>query len=627
MKRLYSRRAINKTLLSSAAAALWGSGISTINAKAAGSNRNGQVVRGLGQGMHVATQTYNGSKAWSSLVRTGHRSRARSFSRSKVVIPTFILQSRDLSVVGLTADGTTCMLKVDSTAGLVEGQQIMVSGAVPAEYNGTAMTIHIVDATTITYPLRKPPSSVAATGKIAAKTREIMELDLPHSYKFQVALEVHYVDALAGLTIRRIPYLFSGQKTALYNGPGSNPSGHIVSDWLEHTEIPADAKFGLWTVTENQLGTASPAGTLPVSWNTSSFIDRHEGIVENINGTDAGISFVDADAAVSRNAVSAFSSRQGGFTQGFWPCQMLIDYDPADKVVALWGDSIGDGVGEGTLGSGRYGDTMGSERRNRGYLERAVDETLGHNIAVNLSKGSDGYKYLSLSGNIDKRLKLLALANPTHIWWQMIHNDVYLPDSQFASDAAKVFSQVRAALPDTLHLHSLCTPDAVATISVSSLTAEGTVVSAKIADTSALIDGQEVAILGVTPAGYAGTFPIRIVDATTFTYTIAQPQAAPPAGARILCDGAFTTVKQQTINPAFARVASGRTSKNDLIRGRKAPFDRVSAVFDPSASIESGSGDGRWKPDGTAWPFTWDGTHPNSHGHSVIAAAVPKDLI
>lgn len=636
MTRLYSRRSINKTLLSSAAAALWGAAGSAVlpkGADAAVSARPSKVVRGLGQGMNPATQAYNSSRAWSSLVRTGHYSRARAFSRSKVVIPTFILQSKDLSVVTLTAEGTTCTLKVGSTAGLVEGQQIIVSGASPAEYSGTAFTIHIVDATTITYLLPKAPSSAAAAGKITAKTREIMEIDLPHSYKFQVALEVRYVDALSGLTTLRIPYLFFGQRTALYNGPGSNPSGNIVSDWLEHPEIPADAKFGLWTVTENQLGAASPAGTLPVTWNTSSFIDRHEGIVENGSGADAGISFVTADAAVSRNSVNAFSPHQGGATQGFWPCQMLIDYDPSDRVVTLWGDSIGDGVGEGTSGSGGYGDAMGSPRRNKGYLERAVDETLGLNIATNLSRGSDGYKYLSLAGNIEKRLNLLTLANPTHIWWQMIHNDVYLSDSLFTHGAARVFSQVKGVLPKAVHIHSLCTPDASCNMPVASISANGSTVTVRMADTSVLIDGQEVTMSGVSPAAYVGTFPIHIVDATSFVYQLARPAAGPPAGSRIVCNGQFTTEKQQLASPAFADPKAGRGSKNALIRSRTAPFDLMAKIFDPNEAAEIGysgtptSETGRWKADGTAWPFTWDGTHPNSHGCSTIAAAVPKGLI
>jgi lysophospholipase L1-like esterase len=636
MKRLYSRRDINQALLSSAIASVTGVSGFASSAKDAGAaeiGKQGKVTRGLGQGMNAATQAYNRSAAWSSLVRTGHRGKARAFARSKVVIPTFILDNKALSVTGLTAEGATCMLKVASTAGLVEGQQIEISGAAPAEYNGTAFTIHIVDASTITYTMRKAPSSSSATGMISVKTREIMEVDLPHAYRFQVALEVSYVDALSGLTTRRLPYLFSGEKTALYNGPGSNPSGNIVSDWLDHPEIPADAKFGLWTVTENQLGAASPAGTLPVSWNTSSFIDRDEGIVENSRSPDAGVSFVNADAAVSRTSLNPFISGQGGGTQGFWPCQMLIEYDQSDKVVALWGDSIGDGVGEGAIGSGAYGDAMGSARRNKGYLERAVDETLGLNIAVNLSRGGDGYKYLSLSGNIEKRLNLLALANPTHIWWHMIHNDLYLSDAVFRNDAAKVFQQVVAILPDAAHVHSLCAPDASSQLPVSSLTAEGETVTVRISDTSMLIDGQSVTISGVSPSEYAGTFPIHIVDAATFTYSVTKTPSAPPAGTRIICNGQFTTAKQQTANPTLGDAKSSRGRKNAIIRTKTAPFNINSRIFDPNPAAESGysgtpaSETSLWKADGTPWRYTFDGTHPNSHGYSSIAAAVPKDLI
>ncbi|KAA0699832.1 SGNH/GDSL hydrolase family protein [Neorhizobium sp. P12A] len=636
MKCLYSRRHFNRALLSSAIASVSGTaGFLSFaeHAGAAETDNRGKVVRGLGQGMHATTQTYNTSAAWSSLVRTGHRSKTRAFSRSKIVIPTFILENKLLSVTSLRAEGDIGTLKVASTSGLVEGQQIEIFGASPAEYNGTALTIHIVDATTITYLMRKAPASSPATGKISAQTREFMEVDLPHAYRFQVALEVSYVDALAGLTTRRLPYLFSGERTALYNGPGSNPSGSIVSDWLDHPEIPADAKFGLWTVTENQLGPASPAGTLPVSWNTCSFINRHEGIVENSRGPDTNISFIDVDAAVSRTSVNPFNSGQGGGTQGFWPCQMLIEYDPGDKAVAIWGDSIGDGVGEGSIGSGSHGDAMGSNRRNRGYVERAVDETLGLNIAANLSKGGDGYKYLSLTGNIGKRLNLLALANPTHIWWQMVHNDVYLDDAQFRSDAAKVFQQVRPILPDVVHVHSLCTPDASSSLPVSSLTADGTTVTVRISDTSVLIDGQNVTMSGVSPRDYAGTFPIRIIDPTTFTYSLAEIPSAPPAGTRIVCNGQFTTETQQTAGLAFGDATSSRGRKNEIIRTRTAPFDIMSRIFDPNPTAEGGysgasaSETSRWKADGTPWRYTFDGTHPNSHGYSSIAASVPDDFI
>ena len=591
------------------------------------------IVRGLGQGMNPAIQGYNDSAAWSSLVRTGHRSRERAFSRSKVVIPTFILENRPLTVTSLSASGTRCTLKVASTAGLSEGQEIMIAGAVPAEYNGTALAIHIVDATTLAYDALKAPPSVAG-GRIVAKARDVTESDLPHSYRFQVALEVSYVDAMERLTTLRLPYLFAGKPTALYNGPGSNPAGHIVSDWLDHPDIPADAKFGLWTVTENQLGAASPPGTLPVSWTTSSFIDRHEGLLENRpGGRYSGLSFVDNNAAVSQSSIEPFIDGQGGGMQGFWPCQMLIDYARDDRVVAIWGDSIGDGVGEGSIGSGSDGDAMGSVRRNKGYMERAVDETLGLNIAINLSRGADGYKYLGLPGNIDKRLNLLKLANPTHVWWEMVHNDLYLSDGDFRDKARRVFAQIRASLPGVVHVHSLCTPDARAGIVVSAISAKNGIVGVEIADTSQLRDGQKVTISGVAPAGYNGSFPIRIVNATTLTYAPAHLPAEPPTGDHIVCNGQFTTESQQSASAAFSGPHSSRSRKNGMIRTRLPPFDIVSRVFDIGLAAESGySGradpeTGRWKADGTPFLFTADGTHPNSHGHSMIAAAVPEDFI
>jgi hypothetical protein len=148
-----------------------------------------------------------------------------------------------------------------------------------------------------------------------------------------------------------------------------------------------------------------------------------------------------------------------------------------------------------------------------------------------------------------------------------------------------------------------------------------------------LIDGQDVTMSGVSPRDYAGTFPIRIIDPTTFTYSLAEIPSAPPAGTRIVCNGQFTTETQQTAGLAFGDATSSRGRKNEIIRTRTAPFDIMSRIFDPNPTAEGGysgasaSGTSRWKADGTPWRYTFDGTHPNSHGYTSIAAAVPDDLI
>lgn len=257
----------------------------------------------------------------------------------------------------------------------------------------------------------------------------IKDTDLPLAFFVRAALEVTFQNALTGLsTAVRFPYYFDGNRTGRYDGPGTNPLGYIKADAMTIPaiyNITATTKFGFITTIENQLGVSSPSGTLPVFLNSSSFLNRYEGsIANNSGGANPGVSFIGDDSVMNRTAFDAYSASQSGSSScNYGPCMLLIPYPAAAKAIAAAGNSRDYGVGEGVTGSDTYGDGLGEARRVAGMAQRVIDR-FGYNVAIDISRGSDGAKYTYDAANTIYRDQLLVLANPTHVVEDDGHNDM-----------------------------------------------------------------------------------------------------------------------------------------------------------------------------------------------------------
>jgi hypothetical protein len=225
---------------------------------------------------------------------------------------------------------------------------------------------------------------------------------------FQFAIEPVAKLATSGLAASpKKMFTFAGSNTAVYAGPGTNYKGYVESDWLYlDTAIAADQSFAIWDLTED----AAQAGASLPNDNSggSSYINRYEGSIQAATSQMGTLLTVDA--------ITPFASGQGGGSSSSTPAFLIIDYDDSDIVIGIDGDSTGQGVGEGNIGSGTTSDVLGTVKGNTGWIARGVNEKLGLNYALNMAKASDGTKYKALTGSMRLRHSLMRRANPTHIF-------------------------------------------------------------------------------------------------------------------------------------------------------------------------------------------------------------------
>jgi lysophospholipase L1-like esterase len=271
----------------------------------------------------------------------------------------------------------------------------------------------------------------------------VADADLPNPLTYQLGVEYPFNAAFSGIP-NRPAATFGGANTASYAGPGTNPSGYIVSDVVDFgSTVPPGTYFGLHTVAQNTgaLTTASLPWQAVASDNYASGYERYTGYVAT--QTD----LIAANTALTASSVTPVASTQGGAQTIFTPSAMLILVDAHYRCIVGPGDSITYGVNEGDLGSGNYGDSMGSKLGNAGIAARWVNETLGYNY-VNMGRGSDAFSYYS-AANWRYRLQFMTLANPTHIACGYGHNDIgaSIALATLLTDAQACHAGMRTACP------------------------------------------------------------------------------------------------------------------------------------------------------------------------------------
>ena len=99
-----------------------------------------------------------------------------------------------------------------------------------------------------------------------------------------------------------------------------------------------------------------------------------------------------------------------------------------------------------------YGDPLGSQLGNSGWIERGMNEILGYSIA-NISRGSDSNYTWSSGSNSQFRQQILQLANPSHVMLAMVHNDIShftgTVATAWAANASLTIGSVRSGLSAT----------------------------------------------------------------------------------------------------------------------------------------------------------------------------------
>lgn len=377
------------------------------------------------------------------------------------------------------------------------------------------------------------------------------DTDLANNFNFQVGLEYPYTLAFTGCAPRTAAT--KGGSNILSYLAASGPRGYILTDWVTlPTPVPAGGTFGLWTTVEQPQGTN---GVLPYTDFGSNFVQKYEMADFNVTSN------ISANLALTSTGLATqISTAQAGDAtwMQFTPAFLIVDYNASDKLPAIWGDSIADGVGEFAAGSGTQGtNTQGSQYSNSGFAARGINEKLGLGY-VKIALPGDSFGNVATPANVKYRMQLLALANPTHLFSVLGTNDLEagLDGPTIAPNAKTFYTAVRANNPG-----------------------------------------------------------IRIVQAcilprSTGTWTAANGtgQTADP--------GFGTSVSNRgVVNNTYIRALSASW-------GHDISYDPNPTAENGYTAGNTATETSKWKATGVANYATGDGIHPNSNMHALIAAAM-----
>lgn len=431
---------------------------------------------------------------------------------------------------------------------------------------------------------------------------------------FQVGFEQTYTNATTGIPARTAVTWDSGTNYFTYdNGTWDANYGYKVSNWVNlDTYVEADQYFGLWTTVELPSGTYT--NQLPYQQNGSNYINRYLG---QRLATSSGIAAKGgaSDYALTSSSITALAATQTGVSAIYTPCMILIETDSSHPFVFAMGDSICYGVGEGQAGSGAFGDSMGNEYGNAGYISRAIYEHLGYDC-VNFGRGSDGNKYVMTANNWKYRRQMMALANPTHVINNNVHNDISatITINNWASTTAYSKYDVVFKSPN----HYMCITDGTSGASGPSGTADD------ITDGTAHWSYIQVRPGSSNPDGSSQIFAWMCnvndqIQAALPGVPIIGSCSTPDASSSDSWAGNPTT--NQTVATGWGNATSRYGLINSLVRQMK-PRLRITSYMDPAQYFEFGfpSVTGKWRTNGTAQSVTYDGTHLNSAGCAAPAS-------
>jgi peptidoglycan hydrolase-like protein with peptidoglycan-binding domain len=441
----------------------------------------------------------------------------------------------------------------------------------------------------------------------------ISDTNFANSYDFQVGFEYPYTAANTGLAAR-VPVTFSASTSALYT-PGAGPYGYILSDEIDLGYwVPANAFFGLWTTIENKAHGGS--NTIPVQTYSTNYVPR------NVGYYATNSSLINANLAFSTTSIVAAPATQIGAGNYFAPSLMLIETDSSVPTIAVTGDSIAYGVGEGNSGSGATGDTLGNSLGNAGYIARGIFENLGANM-VSVARATDGHKFHATTSASSwvYRKQIMALSNPDYIIDENGFNDTAygFAVSNWAGNTAYAKYMVRTANGNQY----MC-------ITAGTSAASGGPSGTGTDITDGTAHWAYIQADPGTAGGRSSAYNFSLIADAHDQLKAAMP-GVPIYQALITPNAAstdsFATIVNQTAN-TFANQQIRRTFINNYIKSLN-PLLSIDGYFDANQYIENDpvTPDSKWVVNGVSFYLTQDGAHPNSVGHATAAGAFTSGIL
>lgn len=432
--------------------------------------------------------------------------------------------------------------------------------------------------------------------EVISNAGTIQDALLSGQFFFQVGIEYPFNNSASGWPAR-IPVTFSGLNYAAYDSATwDTNNGVIWSDTIDlGVFVPSGAYYGVHCTVEKPAGTWTNA--LPNSVVATNFIDRW---ACQAFATTSGIAALGgaSDLALTGTSLTKLAATQTGVTGVYTPLIEVLVPGSYKSAVVL-GDSLGQAVNEGGTGSLTAGDTMGDADGNCTMHDRGLFGRLGIDT-LNLSKGSDANKFLSVATNWPYRRQLLQRANPDFIFPVCVHNDI------------------SASITITGYAAGAITKYQVASANSAMWMAEnaGTGVTAP----SGGVDGGIVNDNGISWYKIPGGFPAS-ANPRGFGQIFAW-QASVFDQIRAVCPKAKLIPMLGTPDATGAVPSTGwgdatsrRGMTNAYLRALTARLG-IYKVLDPNAYLETGADTSLWLSGMNA-----DATHMNSVGHLAGAQA------
>jgi hypothetical protein len=343
----------------------------------------------------------------------------------------------------------------------------------------------------------------------------------------------------------------------------------------------------------------------------------------NSNAGDTGLMFkcdptkVNVTNGIMGTGIFAYSMINGGVNGtdavSYNPYHAIILGSHADDTVGFWGDSK-------TAGTGDTGNALGVIGMNRTLLP-TKDIAAGARSGINFGNPS------GVALDCTTAVGGASLSQLTY-WYQYVNNAVvgYGTNSLNQGAQTALYAQIRAAGISKIIQRSL-TPRSntnnTEPVTITSLTTDGstTTVTGTMANTSGLIEGQSYPISGATPTVYNGTYPIHIVNGTTFTYTVAGVPASNATGT-ITLDDQWRSLVYQTINGQWG-VGSLADTFEQWLRGNVASDANLTyyqSLGERANTTTAGLGTTaywQWGVNGTVKWMTADGLHESGNGYEA----------
>lgn len=457
------------------------------------------------------------------------------------------------------------------------------------------------------------------TTQLVSSPTRVADVPFPAAVTYQCAIEASPVQALTDLA-PRIVLPFDGQPSKRWP---ANPT-----EWLAMTDefnvadvlgryIEADELFALHSCIQLDNG-VSATNNLPIGLNVSAAqFQRFEGA-----RTSTGDMIAAGDPVSAASYTGYTTLSRTGVTGTIRPLFFAVEAPKTFISMACHGDSISQDqvVGYG-LNPALY-DASGDARGNRSWWCMGADR-LGA-AYVNLSRGSDGDKFLIDPANWQGRRAALIAANPA-----VVDNTNGMNDTDAAGNDGTMSWSSGASLPQFAVFQT--------NSKFYMVTAAGTAGTTAPNDSALGVEfahgTAKLVYLGPRTNGGTGgrAWKAYVTFAWKAKVNALIREAVPTAYIRNMMPLLKATSTDNFVSDGgtaltdYAASLSSRARMRELMQEPALrPWLGCDEVYDVAAATETSAGSGVFKTSGQSqYVIHSDGTHPVDEGHRLMALMLP----